>query len=105
MKKIVLILLLVVLLTLTSCAKAVTDDSYNTTTAPKTRVDIGGNWSFIDLNHLDGAVSDNVTLVANAISAWEMNNPDREIVSLQILNETFQYSEYLDGISIYSRLK
>lgn len=101
MKKILLyVVVLLFLFCSVSCGAKEIDSSSN-----QAHFSDGGNWSYIDLSNVEGLPSDNVERLSTFIYSWERNNPDREIVSVQLIYWNFEYSHYIDGISIYSRMK
>ena len=70
-------------------------------------LEVSPNWTFIDLNDIPGDVGLNSGAIGNAILQWELSNPDREIVSMEIIYAQYASgaSEEIQGISIYSKLK
>lgn len=101
-------LILVLILVLVSCAPA---------SAPTSSIQMqqsgqnltSPNWDYISFENMWGYpnAQENQVVISNAIYLWEQSNPDREIVTLQIIQQGDAYatSPEVMGISIYSKLK
>jgi hypothetical protein len=105
MRKVALVLIFVfaVTLVLTACSPKLPDLS-NPTDDPI--VVVSNNWTYIMLD-LYGTPGDFTKEIGNAILQWEQANPNRRIVSLQIIYSLHSYSfpAEIRGISIYSEIK
>ncbi len=95
----------VVVLTLSGC---VSDCSENADTNEVIVISTEStNWDYISFVDMSGAPSENANVIGNAISHWEEEHSDRDIIDLQIVYKLHSYarSPRVDGISIYSKPK
>lgn len=105
MRKVALVLIFVfaVALVLTACYVKYPDASGVVETPV---VAVSDNWTYIMLD-LYGTPGDFTKEIGNAILQWEQANPNRRIVSLEIIYKlpSYSYPSKIEGISIYSEYK
>lgn len=108
MKKLVLLFIVVISLTLSACAPQPAKPVHSVPLDfdMETGVASKGNMHYIPLN-LDGTLHDNIGLVFQRIQNWEESNPDKEIVDIDYVwrPRTYSTSAEVFGIIIRSRSK
>ena len=106
MKKIATVFMVIFVFSLLAACFPVTAQSETAPFVPSITM-TSDNWTYVDFGKQFGLPGDYVPLISDSIRRWEELNPDRRIVSMQII---FQQQGYLTaevtyGISIYSELR